>query len=500
MTVSAVEKFNPYSTTTQFGLAVPPWLTEMDARRINAYQIYEQIYWSVPETFELTLRGQEDKPIYVPTGRTIVDTTNRFVCADPAIMIDPDVGGESEQEEMRNWMTALLRRERFWSQFNSNKRFGFIRGDWVWHVIGDEAKPDGRRITIETVDPAAYFPVTHPDNPDRIIGVHLVEQIVDDEDQVRIKRQTYRRGVDPLNNDGSDTTIYNDIAIYEMEHWQALDDKALIVIKPPTPLPPEITSIPVYHIKNMVAPGDPFGSSELRGLERIMSAVNQAISDEEMILALEGLGMYETDGGPPRDEAGNVTDWILGPGKVVEHQMGSKFGRVSGVTTVAPMQDHLAFLIKNLREASGTPDAAISLVNVQVAESGIARLLSLAPMLAKADERETEIAEVLMNMFFDLTAWLNAYEGLGNPCVALPVFGDPLPDDRDARFKEIMTIFTAQLADADWARSELSKIGYVFPENMTQAVLTEQAARAVATDPFAARAAGELDTEEGAPQ
>ena len=497
MTVQPVEKFSPYSTISAFGAELPSIYSPHDVERIKAYQVYEQIYWDVPETFKLTMRGDDDNPIYIPTARTIVDTTDRFICAEPGFVIDPDVGSDSEQALAKTWLTALFRRERWWSKFNSSKTYGIMRGDWVWHIIGNDLKPQGSRIKIEPVDPAAYFPVTHPDDPDRIIAVHIMEQFTDANDEVFIKRQTYTKGADPVNNDGSDTSIWNSIAIMDTEAWQNLSDKPVKVIKEPTALPPMITAIPLYHIKNIETPGDPFGSSDIRGFERIMAAVNQAISDEELTLALEGLGMYATDGGPPRDEQGAITDWVLGPGRVVEHTNGSKFARVSGVGTVEPYQSHLSFLINSLKEASATPDAAVGKVDVSIAESGISLLLQLSPMLAKRNKREDQIGDVLTQMYFDLNSWLEAYEGVSTPAVAIPVWGDAVPVDREKRFQEIMLIWNngAGLADDDWARTELEKLGFNFDATDTEAVLNMMKARADAVDPFATRAAGEVTAE-----
>jgi hypothetical protein len=497
MSVQPVEAFSPYSNVTSTFAGLPTWMNAYDAERIMAYQVYEQIYWNVPETFKLAMRGEEnDSPIYVPTARTIVDTTNRFLCPKPGFLVDPDLGSPQEQEDCRRMFSSLFRRERFWSKFQANKLYGVMRGDWVWHVLGNPFKPAGRRIKIEPIDPAAYFPVTKDTDPDIIIAVHIVEQIRDAEDNVFIKRQTYQKGADPQNNDGSDTTIYNSIGYFMLDAWEALDAKAVQIIKPPTPLPPQIKAIPVYHIRNIETPGDPYGSSELRGFERIMAAINQAVSDEELALALEGLGMYETDGGPPRDEAGRVTDWILGPGRVVEHTHGSKFSRVSGVTSVAPVQDHLKFLINSIKEATGVSDATTGHIDVTVAESGIARLLNMAPMLSKVEVREENVTDVHANFMWDMRDWFAAYEQFETECIPLPIFGSAVPDDRAGKIKEVVEIVNAGLADTDWGRAELEKIGFDFGTGMAGKVLSEQQARAAATDPFGSRMESEVDQEE----
>jgi hypothetical protein len=492
MTVQAAEMLTPYSTVVPYMSAPPTWMTPYDAQRVLSYQIYEQIYWSVPHTFKLTMRGTEDNPIYIPTARTIIDTTNRYVGKDFAFAVETDVGSESDQAVLRGALTMLFRRERFWSKFAANKRFGLIRGDWCFHILANTAKPAGSRIKLETIDPAAYFPQFHPDDPEKIIAVHIVEQVIAD-DQVRIKRQTYTKGIDPLLNDGSDTTIYNSVGLFDPKAWEDITLNPVKVIKPPTALPPQITAIPVYHIRNIESPGDPFGSSEIRGVERICAAINQAISDEELALALEGLGMYATDGGPPKDESGAITDWVLGPGAVVEHPAGSKFGRINGVSSVTPVMDHLNYLGTALKESTGTPDAAIGKLDVKVAESGISLILQMGPMLAKVGERDQEITDTMRQMFFDLSGWLEAYEQIVTPAVAVPLYGDVLPQNKDKQVAEILDMVAAGLATSDWGRQEIAKIrGYVFPEDIGQAVLNEQQERARATDPFAERMAGEI--------
>jgi hypothetical protein len=497
MTVQATE-LTPYSTVVPFISALPEWMGPLDAQRVAGYQIYEQIYWSVPDTFRLQMRGSDADPIYIPTARTIVDTTNRYVARDFAFAVETDVGTDADQKVLHDSLTLLFRRERFWSKFAANKRFGMIRGDWCWHVIANDLKPPGSRITIEALDPGSYFPVFESDvkdggDPDKIVAVHIVEQVQVGDD-VFLKRQTYTKGQDPSTNDGSDTTIWNSIGYFDPKAWEDIRLNPVKVVKPPTQLNPLIKSIPVYHIRNFETPGDPFGSSEIRGVERVIAAINQAISDQELALALDGLGVFATDGGPPKDETGAITDWIMGPGSVVEHPPSSKFTRVSGVGSVQPVLDHLAYLSNSIKEATGTPDAAIGKVDVSIAESGISLILQLGPMLAKVSEREQVITDVHRQMFYDLSQmWLPAYEQISTPSVAVPIYGDTIPANKDKQVEEIFKMVDSGLVDSEWARQEIAKIrGYVFPQDIGTTVLNEQQERARATDPFAERMSGEL--------
>lgn len=492
--------FTPYSTARHLMGTLATWMDEYDAMRIQAYSIYEQIYWNAPETFRLMARGTEADPIYIPAGRIVVDTTDRYTAAGFGYSVDPTFGSTSEQATAALAFKALFDRERFLSKFHYNKKQGLIRGDWIFHIVADPMKAEGSRISIYTVDPASVFYIEHPDDPDRIQGVHIIEEIVDD-DKTRIKRQTYSKGPDPYDPDLDDGKIYTETAIFDVEKWRTPGETPVEDLVPQFALPDLITAIPVYHIRNQEEGGNLWGSSELRGHERLMSAINQGITDEELSLALDGLGMYATNAGPPKDlETNEPTNWILGPGRVVELSgPGSGpdkvfFDRVNGIGSVTPYQDHIGLLREFLYEGSGTPAVATGKVDVSVAESGIALAIQMSPMLSKCDVKDIGIRDAMVQMFYDTKAWLQEYEGL-NTGMALvaPVFGPKLPRNVEEEVKRILAVVQAGLASKDWGRAELAKLGYVFGADEGAKVDAETAQTAAAADPFANRAAGEVN-------
>lgn len=481
--------FTPYSTVAPFFTALPTWVPEEDRERIASYQVYEEIYWNTPETFKLVVRGSENQPIYVPSGRTIVDTTHRYVGTGLDFSFAPRAlnGSATDAEALRQAITALIRRERVVSKYNANRRYGLIRGDWLWHIVADDTKPAGSRISIHPVDPATYFPVPDPNNIDRILKVHLATQYVDPKDnKTKVSRLTYEK------TDNGQIQVSH--GIWTVDKWLS-DSRPDSWIIQPKMLPPAITAFPVYHIPNFEEPQNPFGSSELRGLERIMAAVNQAVSDEDIALALEGLGVYATDSGAPVDEDGNETDWVIGPGRVIEKAQ--NFKRVQGVGSVQPYGDHINRLITFMREASGTPDAAIGKVDVSVAESGVALRMQLAPMLAKADEKDQIILDVHTQMLYDLAnAWFPTYEGQSFPgAEVLPVLGDKLPENTAERINQIIQMASTSppLISAGTARQMIAKVDpfYVFAQDEGALVAQEQAAHTEVTtpgiDPFGSR-------------
>lgn len=501
MSVQTVGLFTPYSTVQPFFGALPTWVSEYDAQRLMSYQTYEQIYWNVPDTFKLVTRGTDSAPIYIPNARTIIDTSNRYIANGWGWRVDPAVGTTQSQALAQLAFEQLFARERFRSKFSSNKRFGLIRGDWLWHVVADGNKPPGKRISIHPLDPGMYFPIEDEENVDRVVGCHLVEKIID-ENKERIKRQSYYKG-SWLNQNPNDLLIYSETVVFDIEKWRDPTQSPVRTLAPIAALPPQINALPVYHVRNMEEPGNPFGSSEIRGFERIMAGVNQAISDEELALALEGLGLYATDAGPPRDDQGRVSNWKLGPARVVEIPEGTKFERVNGISSVTPYMDHLQFLISSLYEGSTTPDIARGKVDVQVAESGVALALEMSPLLSKAAEADEVIADTHTQMLYDLCGWLEAYEGLplapndaGAQVSVVPVFGEKLPVNRKERQGELELMLASKVITAEFYRAEMTKLGYTFPDDIGTAVLTETTAVASAADPFGSRAETELGAVE----
>lgn len=458
--------FTPYSTIeTMFGPR-PTWITDdLDVMRIQAYQTYEQIYWNVPDIFQVSLRGSNELPIYVPSGRTIVDTTNRYTGASFGFALSTRAGGTSpDVAEATATLMDFMRREKFKSKFGGNKRYGLMRGDALWHLTADEDKAEGSRISITAIDPAMYFPITDDEDVDTILGVHLVE-LVSTTDGPRIRRLTYRK----IPRVGRLPQITVEDGLFEVDKWGGPGFSPVTVITPPTPLPDPISSIPVYHWKNFEEPNNPFGSSELRGLERLMAGLNQTMSDEDLTLALEGIGVYATDASEPIDPVTKKrVPWRLGPGRVAHHD-GTKFERVNGATNLGNSYgEHYNRLRQALFETSGTPEVAIGKVDVQVAQSGIALRLQLDPMLSKAGEKNHAIVDTHANLGYDLlNMWYPAYENLSFDDVRVDcTVGDAVPVDRAARFAELNDMLDRGVIDAAFYRSEAGKLGYVFPDGI----------------------------------
>lgn len=495
-------ELTPYATVKPLLGPLDSWLGAEDAERLAAYTTYEAIYRNVPQSFKLVQRGDEQNPLYLPSAKIIIEATNRYLAKRWTYALDPGLGSDTERQVLDLVFQRLFRREMVWAKFATQKRYGLIRGDQVWHVVADLDRSPGRRISIYEVDPASYFPITDPWNADKRLGVHLVDPVVLDDGKTVIKRQTYRK---------TDTgRISYELSWWEVGAWDDRVDDPKLKRAQKIPegednrpieyeLDPRITAIPVYHIKNNRTPGELFGSSEVAGFETIIAGINQSISDEELSLALEGLGLYFTTSGPPVDDDGNEINWRLGPGYVVEGDESSDFKRVTGVSSVTPFLDHINKIESSIREASAVPDIAIGNVDVQTAESGIALAFKMGPIIAKNEEKEGEILAVTDHMLYDLTTmWIPVFEGLTTPARVVSLVDDPLPVNRKATLDEIIAMLTSEppLISAEYARTLLGeKLGYDFPDEMANSVVTEAAALAEArnVDVFASRVAQELE-------
>lgn len=489
-----VTAFTPYSTAADFFGSKPAWIPDdLDQARIQAYSAYEQMYWNQPDTFKISLRGTNNLPIYVPSARTIVDTANRYVGTDFSVV----VSGTSETDVAAAQMALedLIKREKFRSRYEGAKLYGLMQGDWVWHVTADETKDVGKRIRITALDPSLYFPVTAPDDLDRIVAVHLA-QVVATPDGERVRRLTYRKA------ESGGITVEE--GLFLTTAWYDLDSTPELVVKPITSLPPDVTSIPVYHTKNTEEPGNPFGSSELRGLERVMGAVNQTMSDEDLALALMGIGMWATDASHPIDpETKKPVPWQLGPGRVVHHD-GTKFDKVAGVGNLAESYGaHYDRLWQSIFHASSTPEVAVGTVDVSVAQSGVALQLQLGPMLAKAKIKNQLVIDTHNQLFYDIIhQWMPAYEEttfdetLAVDCQT----GSAMPIDREAKFTELNDMFDRGIITADFYRTEAAKLGYRFPVGMGALADAEFEKRTAMTDGFADRVAQETAANDGTAQ
>lgn len=490
----------------------------MDKLRLQAYDLYENLYLNSTQTLKLVLRGDEQFPILMPSGKKIVEATNRFLGVNVDFLVDSG-GDEGTRQDVQAWWSDFWKRESFPAKFSSNKRWGLIRGDAYFYVYADPAKVPSARISVVELDPRQVFEIE--DITGRLVGVHLVEKIQDfrepdKQDKQIVKRRTFRKAVD----EAGMVMITSELKFFSIGKWDDRTPADVEKLEPvpwpemeeePFPLPPPISQLPVYKWRNSPLQHCSWGHSQLAGLETLLYALNQTLSDEDATMVFNGLGMYMTTAGPPRGPDGEVTDWNIGPKQIIEIGQDQRFERVTGVTDVSPYQNHMNFIDeKGLSESSGTPEVAIGRVDVAVAESGISLQLQMMPLIASNAEKELEIINVLDHMFFDITSmWLSAYEPelFGNPDVmaqlnVVCIFDDPMPKNRDAQIQEVIQLDTSNLILKSMAVAKLRELGWEYPtvdpytgmpltdEDIAQMLMGQVAASAAALDPYASQSFG----------
>lgn len=468
--MTVTEDVTPYSTVTPYATGFPSWVSEEDQERIAAYAAYQNMYWSETQAFELIRRTDDGSPIYIPRPKMIADITAHYLTKGLSIGVeDPE-----KQQEFHLFLEDFLKRERFYSRWQTAKLKGVVLGDWIFHVTADPTKEEGKRISLTSVDPASYFPEYDPDDDEQIIGAKLVEQMQNPDDRsktvVHVLHYWY----------GEDGSVWRQEDLWELEGWNnPAKAKRVKAILPPAPLDSDITHIPLYHFRNAEWDGFHFGNSELKGYERLFQAINQAISDEELALALVGLGVYATDAGRPKDAStGREVDWEVSPGVVLEVPGATMFKRLEGITTVTPVQDHLSYLDGALLDASATSQVALGNVDVQVAESGIALALKFMPTLAKIEYRDTACVDILTQMWYDLKFWFLVYEGKNFIDQEIKVrLGDKLPINRAKVIEELNNMLDRKVISRKFYRQEVErKLGYIFPSTIADDILAEETA------------------------
>jgi hypothetical protein len=407
----------------------PGWLNDYDAQRLGAYKTYDDMYHSNPGTYELMIRGTDDLPIYIPTAKNVVNTLARYVGRGFDFAVDQEVGTPNNQKLAQETFGKFFRRERFLSKFATGKKEWLKFGDWFWYLQADMAKPEGTRLSLKAVDPGLMFEITPPDDPDRVVGWDMVEQIKVGDDQM-IQRQRWLKNTSPdhPNFGNPEAPVWYQKVQMELEGWETDKPKGLKVLSEML-LPAMITQLPIYHIKNNEETGNPYGSSELRSIERVIAAINQAVTDQDLALAIAGLGIYKSSQGGPVDGNGQETDWILGPGEVVEDP---EFDRVGGVGSVSPSLDHIKYLEASIDKVSGITDVTRGEVSADVAASGVALAIRMAPTIDAANEKDLAVKDVMDQLFFDLKTWFKVFEGVDFlDCEITCVSGQP--PERDPR-------------------------------------------------------------------
>lgn len=521
------------SVITVLGLPLPAWVADpIDAARVAAYDGYQDMIDNVVDTFKVPSRNEEGD-IYVPSAGKIVEAVNRYLGKDWQWSVNslaasvesqgesaagevPGAGpgpAEAKRLEVQQALARLFVREEVPATYYSIKRNMTGKGDAFWHLTVDQAQIEGERISITELDARQVFKIQDPSNIERVLGYYVTDLIAVGTAQIarrleyrkpRTETQAAELGI-PLGK------VYTRLTFWEPTGWDDraggevkavpvpeayAKDPAYAELLTGTTLPDSITQLPIYHHRNKRKGGDPWGTSQISGLETLINAVNGTITDEDLTLALQGIGVYATNAKRPIDpQTGEETDWYIAPGAVLElTSVNDKFERVNGVGSVQPFQDHYRLMKEAMEESAGLSAVSVGRVDAAVAQSGVALRLEMASILSQNEEKELDLLARMDQMLHDLVFMWLPLDGIQADPADISVtnsFGDPLPINREAVIKEVTDLVTAGLMSKEFAVEYLSgKLGYQFPSDMVDQIR-------VGEDRIAARMAAELGLDPG---
>lgn len=484
--------FTPWSSLDNM-LGKPPfWWPAEERQRIQAYEKYDQMYWNDPTQYAIRVLENE-QAIYVPNARVIVNTTAMYLLkglelvatssdsATPMTGEDAKRDKEKDKSPAQKVLDNFVKRERLMSKINYNKQAGITRGDSAFHITADPDKESGSRVSIDTLHPGMVWKVTDDDDPDKVIRIHLVEQFIkpnDPNEEVYIRKLTYHKIEKGHEDYEGKRRIAREEHLFKLNgetgFWFGPTPEKVKTLLPYELLPEQITQFPVYWFNNIEWESQFYGSSDLRGLEYLEWAVSQGTTDTQMALALEGLGVYATDGGRPVNDAGQETDWEVVPGGVMEVPSGSYFRRVEGVGSITPMMDQLKYLESKMFAAAGMTDVALGQVDVQVAQSGIALAIKFAPTLARIEDRDTAYLEIYQQMFHDLNFWFDAYDPEHRlPDIELMIAKSKLPVNRVEALNELNNMYDRNVISLRYYREKAAELGHIIPDDEDAQIMRE---------------------------
>lgn len=480
-----------------------------DNARAKTYALYEDLYRNNPESFQIIIRGEDDEgnEVYVGTAKTVINTTCRYLGKGFKYQLSSDDKG------LKKWLEPWWKRQAIELKHASNKRWGLVRGDELWFLRADSEAKEGERIELLELDPANYFPIVDEMDETHIKGCYIVD-LVQEPGEAKgtmcARRQSYKY-IDP--DDENKGTIEYREDLYKLGKWDDRysdpkdpgKDKTehIKTLTEPKRLPEEIDHLPVYHIKPYSDQNAVFGTSELAGSETLMVAINQSYSDEDLAMAVRGLGVWSTDSGPPTDDLGRPTEWEISPARVVERDQGTSFDLVTGVPTVEPSQSHIRYAQEAIQRATGTPEVAVGMQDVVSQISGVALKLHFDPMVARVHEMHLERTGKLDQMWHDLIhKWLPAYESisLGKTLTMTTSYEDPMPVDVDAEMERILKLWEAKLISGKTAIKMLNeRCGLELEDGEFEKAVKDAEKVAKSADPFGAQMAEEKNTPDDAP-
>ena len=153
----------------------PNAFSSFDKARLRSYKLYEDLYFTNTEDYKVILRGQDaegneqNRPVYIPNAQKIVEGKLGYLCK--GFKLTPN----KTNTQIDEFVSKLLAREAFELKLRSQSRWKLVRGDSIWWITADANKPEGKRISINELDPSTFYPIE--DDEDRLTGCYIVDEV-----------------------------------------------------------------------------------------------------------------------------------------------------------------------------------------------------------------------------------------------------------------------------------------------------------------------------------
>lgn len=468
----------------------PSWVPEHEGRRLAAYRFLEDMCknrgrnWMDPETEE---EVRKDRREYGDPSMIVSAVVSSVVGDSQTIRVDGildegDGGGPktAQQELLTEWMKL----ERFLIKMMSNETRCSKLGDQVYSLGLD---PTNGRPRIRIWDAGFYFPVlddwTHDEDFPR--KVHIAweyEKKVNGKNVQCLRRITWElvtedendNPLEPIDYPWNPTPVPQTCLMYEYE-WNMEDipsgsdmlDLSLanaIEIMPPTDL--NIDFLPVYHIPNLPAEDEHWGTSTL--------AFGMQILDDLVSTDTDLQKAASTTGSPPLGVENASLD-ANEDGEIETYGPGQVFGGKINLVDTSHSLDALLKLKEALQERVEVnlrvPKTLIGRIDPSKVNAGIILTLSFQP-----HSNMVRVMRMVRSDVYDLILKhvCRFYMQLGRLQVIHPCslqFGRFLPSDRQEVSEIVREGITAHSMSLETAVALMIEAGYPIEDALLEVQL-----------------------------
>jgi hypothetical protein len=426
------------AATAGAGFNPPPWVPELDKRRVIAYAILRAYQDNAAREFMTAADREEidnrreygDAALLMNTvlgallGEDQVVVTEGSELADDQDATSTEKADGQRAKELEDWLRQWAKDERLQLKVIEAERRAVGLGDGVYSLGWSDEKG---RPRLRVWDPTFYFPVLEDGNEDDFPRkVHIAWEIADDEHElpagkVRIRRITWQLGpIVPANQPGLLAGLFRDPELHpgdfvdegtgrimrqyawndEPSPWTCYMTDATWTVDRADRSVKDLTGgeavyevtgdgrqvnmldlgidfLPVVHLPNTVALLEHFGRSILSSVLQILDDLASADTDLSAAAATTGHPVIALEGGTVQRDSQGRANVTYKPGEILEGD-----GKISVLDTSRSLEaltGYIEFLLKRLSVNSRVSEGLLGRVKPSEVPSGVALALSFGP-------------------------------------------------------------------------------------------------------------------------